>query len=436
VNLDEALAWLDGHIDLERSKAVAGRVEGLKLDSMRALVGVLGDPQHAQPTVHVTGTNGKGSVARMVTRLLGGHDLPVGTYLSPHLERINERISRNGEPISDEQLAEVLLDLAQYETLLEHRPSYFELLTAAALRWFADEAVAAAVVEVGLLGRYDATNVVDGLVAVLTNVGHDHTDGQGDWRRRVAEEKAGIVKPGSTFVVGETSPELRPVFDDTPAEARWYRGEDFDCVDNRLAVGGRLVSLRTPGGAYDEVFLPLHGEHQGDNAAVALAAAEAFFQRPLDDALVREAFASVENPGRFEVLRHEPLVILDGAHNVDGARAAAKTLAEGFAIAGDRRFVVGMLTGRDPEELLRVLGVATAAEVVCCTPDSPRALDARDLAKAVAAVGGSARVVADAGDAMATAVEHADDDDLVFVTGSLYTVGAARAAARRLGLLR
>ncbi len=157
---------------------------------------MLGDPQDDQPTVHITGTNGKGSVARMVTALLGVHDLSVGTYTSPHLERITERISRNGEPIPDAALAEVLTDLASIESLVEHTPSYFELLTAAAYRWFSSEAVAAAVVEVGLLGRWDATNVVDGVVAVLTNVGHDHTDGLGDWRRRIAEEKAGIVKAG------------------------------------------------------------------------------------------------------------------------------------------------------------------------------------------------------------------------------------------------
>jgi len=403
---------------------------------MRELCAILGEPQHAQPTVHVTGTNGKGSVARMATRILGAHDLPVGTYLSPHLERLNERISRNGEPISDDHLAAVLTDLAGIEPLLEHRPSYFELLTAAAFRWFADEAVAAAVVEVGLLGRWDATNVVDGVVAVLTNVGRDHTDGAEGWRQRIAEEKAGIVKPGATFVVGETSPELRSVFEATPAEARWYRDRDFGCVDNRVAVGGRLVSLRTPGGAYDDVFLPLHGEHQGDNAAVALAAVEAFFHRPLDAALVREAFASVENPGRFEVLGHEPLVILDGAHNPDGARAAATTLAEDFSVAGQLRLVVGTLGGRDPEELLGILGAQHAAEVVCCTPDSPRALPAAELAEVARRVGASARVVPDVGDALATALEHARDEDAVLVTGSLYTVGAARAAARRLGLLR
>jgi dihydrofolate synthase/folylpolyglutamate synthase len=401
-------------------------VEGLKLDNMRELCRVLGDPQHDQPAVHVTGTNGKGSVARMVTALLGAHDLTVGTYLSPHLQTINERISRNGEPIADDALAAVLTDLASIETLLAHTPSYFELLTAAALRWFSDEAVAAAVVEVGLLGRWDATNVVDGVVAVLTNVGRDHTDGVGDWRRRVAEEKAGIVKPGATFVLGETEPSLEPVFQSTPAKVIWRRGTDFGCATNRLAVGGRVLDLRTPGGAYDDVFLDLHGEHQGDNAAIALAAAEAFFDRPLQDELVREAFAAVRNPGRFEVVQRDPLVVLDGAHNVEGARALAATLDEGFAVTGVRRLVVGVLDGRSPSELLEALGAAAAAEVVCCTPDSPRALPAADLADLVVALGGTPRVVPDVRAAVACAIDASAPGDAVIVTGSLYTVGAAR----------
>jgi dihydrofolate synthase/folylpolyglutamate synthase len=402
---------------------------------MRELCHVLGDPQHHQPSVHITGTNGKGSVARIVTALLGSHDLPVGTYTSPHLEVLNERISRNGEPIGDDALAAVLSDLAGIESLLSHTPSYFELLTAAALRWFSDEAVAAAVVEVGLLGRWDATNVVDGLVAVLTNVGHDHTDGVGDWRRRIAEEKAGIVKPGATFVLGETDPALEPVFQATPAREIWRRGDDYGCTANRLAVGGRLLDLRTPGASYDDVFLALHGEHQGDNAAVALAAAEAFFDRPLEDELVREAFAAVRNPGRFEVVQRDPLLILDGAHNPDGARAAAATLAEGFSVAGKTRLVVGVLGGRQPAELLELLGAAGAAEVVCCTPGSPRALPAAELATEVRALGGTPRVVPEVGEALETALDASAPDDVVLVTGSLYTVGAARAACRRLHLL-
>ncbi|MDQ2650501.1 MAG: Mur ligase family protein, partial [Actinomycetota bacterium] len=372
---------------------------------MRRLCEVLGDPQADQPTIHITGTNGKGSVARMVTALLGAHDLTVGTYTSPHLEVINERISRNGEPIAEEALARVLTDLAAIETLLEQPPSYFELLTAAAFRWFSEEAVGAAVVEVGLLGRFDATNVVDGTVAVLTNVGYDHTDGAEGWRQRVAEEKAGIVKPGSTFVVGETDPDLAPIFSATPAGAVWRRDVDFACTANKLAVGGRLLDLRTPGGTYDDVFIPLHGGHQGDNAAVALAAVEAFFERPVEPDLVVEAFASVRNPGRFEVIAREPLVVLDGAHNPDGAVALADTLAEGFAHVGRRILVIGVLAGRDPHELLETLDAADAEAVICCTPPSPRALPAADLAALARSLGASTRAVPGIDDALRAALD-------------------------------
>jgi dihydrofolate synthase/folylpolyglutamate synthase len=263
-------------------------------------------------------------------------------------------------------------------------------------------------------------------VHVLTNVGHDHTDGVGDWRARIAEEKAGIVKEGATFVLGERDPALEPVFQATPASEIWRRDDDFGCATNRLAIGGRVLDLRTPGASYDDVLLPLHGEHQGDNAAIALAAAEAFFDRPLEDSLVREAFGAVRNPGRFEIVRRDPLVILDGAHNPDGARALAHTLDEGFAVRGDRRFVVGMLDGRDPAEVLAALGAADAAEVVCCTPESPRALAAEALAAHVRAAGGIARVVPEVRAAVEAALDASSPDDVVVVTGSLYTVGAAR----------
>ena len=409
---------------------MAGEIEGLKLDAMRNLCEVLGDPQLAQPAIHITGTNGKGSVARIVTALLGAHDLTVGTFTSPDLESINERIARNGEPITDDQLAAVLTDLAALEPLLDHRPSRFELLVGGALRWFSDEAVQAAVVEVGLLGRWDATNVIDGVVAVLTNVGLDHTDGKGDWRRRVATEKAGIVKPGSTFVLGETDPDLADIFAAVPAPLTWRRRVDFDCTANTVAVGGRLLDLRTPGRSYDDVFLPLHGPHQGDNAAIALAAVEAFFERPVEPEIVAEAFASVRTPGRFEVIGRDPLVVLDGAHNPDGADALAHTLDEGFAVPGERHLVVGVLEGRDPRDLLERLDAADAAEVVCCSPDSPRAMPADALAAIVAELGGTPRVAPSVAEAVHMALDLAEPGDAVLVTGSLYTVGAARTACR------
>ena len=345
VNLSAALRYLDEHTNLE---ATAGRVEGLSLERMRRLVEVLGDPQTAYPVIHITGTNGKGSVARMVTELLRAAGLSVGTYTSPHLEQINERIAWDSQPIDDDALGAAIGAVAEVEAVAGVTPSYFEILTAAAFSWFADVAVDVAVIEVGMLGRWDATNVADGAVAVLTNVGHDHTDGQGAWRAAIADEKVGIVKQGATFVVGETDPELRSIFAGAPAAETWLREQDFDVDQSLLGLGGRQVDLRTPFGTTEDVFVPLHGEHQADNAAIALAAVEAFFGRRLEDDLVREGFAAVRVPGRFEVVHREPTIVLDAAHNVDGAAACARTLAEEFTLGGSLIVVVGMLSGRDP----------------------------------------------------------------------------------------
>lgn len=433
-DLDHALAWLDQHVNHESAAGGpprAGSVGGLSLDRMRALVEVLDQPQQQYPVLHVTGTNGKGSTARMITALLAETGLSVGTYASPHLRRINERISRNGEPISDLELAEVLTDLQGLAPLANVEPSWFELVTAAAFRWFSEVSVGAAVVEVGMLGRYDATNVADGDVAVITNIGPDHTDFQGDWRRAIAEEKAGIIKADSTVVLGETDQDLLPVFADAAATAGardvWLRDEHWACEENKLAVGGRLLALRTPNGTVDDVFLPLYGAHQGDNAACALAAVEAFFGSPMHVDVVRDAFMGVTMPGRFEVVSHEPLVVLDGAHNAAGASVAAQTLAEDFDIPGARILVVGVLAPRDPVALLEALDAASADLVIACTPASPRAIPASEVAAAAASLGVAAEVVPDVDRAVGRALDRAGTDDAVLVTGSLYVVGAARA---------
>jgi dihydrofolate synthase/folylpolyglutamate synthase len=427
VDLPAALAWLDDHINLEKQTAIAGRTGGLTLEPMRRLVSVLGDPQHAYPVIHLTGTNGKGSTARMLTAIFAESGLTVGTYTSPHLERINERISRNGEPIDDEELAAALSDIAAIEPLAGVDPSYFEIMTAAAFRWFADVAVDVAVVEVGLLGRYDATNVADAQVAVVTNVGHDHTDFQGDWRARIADEKAGIIKPDSWVVLGETDPELVPIFRREPAAGGWLRGEDFGLESNVLAVGGRSLDIRTPAGVLEQVFLSVHGAHQGDNAAVAAAAAEAFFARPLDPTLIADAFAAVRLPGRFEIVGRDPLLVLDGAHNPDGAAAAAQTLEDDFSYGGENILVVGMLGGRDPAALLDAMGASEASLVVACSPDSPRAYDAEVVARVAAELGAADVLVEpDVARAVDLAVDEAGPDDAVMVSGSFYVVGAAR----------
>jgi dihydrofolate synthase/folylpolyglutamate synthase len=389
----------------------------------------MGDPQHTYPVIHITGTNGKGSVARMVTALLVARGLRAGTYTSPHLERINERMAWNGEPIPDDDLGEVIGAVADLEPLLESPPTHFEILTAAAFRWFADVAVDVAVVEVGLGGRWDATNVADGAVAVLTNVSLDHAETIGPGLEDIAYEKVGIVKPGSTFVLAETSPALRHVFADTDANETWIRGPHFRCGGNGLAHEGRIVDLYTPGAAYEGVHLPVHGAYQGDNAAVAVAAVEAFFGSPLTPEVVADAFAGLRLPGRLEVVSRHPLCLLDGAHNPAGALAATEAVDEAFGpVVSGRILVIGLLQGRDPIEMLQCFDAGRARLVVACPPPSPRAMPAAEVADAARALGTDAEETDSVAEAVATALALAGEQDLVHVTGSLYVVGAARAA--------
>jgi dihydrofolate synthase / folylpolyglutamate synthase len=399
------------------------------LDAMRRLVDALGHPETASPAIHVTGTNGKTSTARCLSALLSAKGLRVGTFTSPHLERINERLAAAGEPISDADLAQVLAHLAGIEPLLGEgaRLSWFEILTGAALLWFADRPVDVAVYEVGLGGRWDATNVVDAGVAVVTNIGLDHVEFLGPTRADVAGEKAGIIKPGATLILGERDPELLPIFEREDPEALWWAGRDYDCTRNDLAVGGRVLTLRTPEAVYEDVWLDLHGSYQGDNFAAALAAAEAFFGSPLDDGLVREAAATVRSPGRLEIVGHEPLVLLDGAKNLEGAHRAAAAVAEEF---GTRSLilVVGMLQGKDPEGMLRALGAGRSRLVVTCPPPSPRAQSSATVAAAAARIGVETVAADSVPEALEVAFGRAEPDDLILVTGSLYVVGAARSA--------
>jgi dihydrofolate synthase/folylpolyglutamate synthase len=425
MDLAGALAFLDDHINFEtdRSAMAADR----RLDRARRMAELMGDPQHAYPVLHLTGTNGKGSTARMLTSLLVAKGLSTGTYTSPHLERFNERMAWNGESISDAAFVEVIETVAHTEAALAERPTVFEILTCAAFRWFADIAVDAAVIEVGLGGRWDTTNIADGQVAVVTNVSLDHAETIGPTLEDIATEKAGIVKPGSTLVLGETDPVLRAIFRQADAAEVWERGRDFACEGNGLAHGGRLLDLRTPGASYEGVYLPIHGAHQGDNAAVALAAAEAFFGAPLDPDIVAEALARVRIPGRLEVVARQPLIVLDGAHNPAGARAAAAAIAEAFGHASGTVLVVGLLQGKDPGEMLEAIGARSARLVVACPPPSPRSLAPEDVAAAARAMGIEAEAAGSVPEALARALALASPDELVLVSGSLYVVGAARA---------
>jgi dihydrofolate synthase/folylpolyglutamate synthase len=429
--VDNARAWLDGHYNLETGvgwPAHNRREAGPTRERIEALLRYLGSPQLEFPAVHLTGTNGKTSTARMITQLFVDLGLSVGSYTSPHLQRVNERLSYQGEPIGDSDLDALLDTMRVVERELAIQPSYFEVLTAAAFSWFAELAVDVAVVEVGLGGTWDATNCLATRVAVVTNIAIDHVELLGPTREEIATDKAGIIQAASTLVLGETDPDLVPIFLERAPERAFRRDIDFGVRDNSLAVGGRLVDLYTPTRAYPDLLLPLHGAHQADNAATALMAAEAFLGTPLDGEVVRSAFAEVRSPGRLEVVRREPLVLLDGAHNVAGGEALRAALDEAFA-TGPRTLVVGLLRGKEPHEMLRAIGIDDAARVVCCRPPSGRALDPHDVAAAARDLGVPEDRIAVAEtveEAVTIALLETPEDGQVVITGSLYVVGAAR----------
>jgi len=426
VDFDEARAHLDDLINHELFPR-AGRVAGLSIEPTQRLMGMLGDPHEAYPVIHVTGTNGKGSSARMMEALLEAMGLRTGVYASPHLESVTERIRVAGAPIGDDDFGAVVGAVARAVEANEAESlTWFETLTGAALLHFADEAVDVAVVEVGMLGRYDATNVVRATVSCITNIALDHTSGEGDWRSTVAGEKAGIIEPTGTLVLGEADPALRPIFLREAPPRAIVRGDDFDVVGDLLAVGGRLVSLRTPRGLYEEVFLGLHGSHQADNASLALVAVEEFFDAALPDDVVEEAFGSVVVPGRLEVVGRAPTIVLDTAHNVAGAEALAQAVAQDFATGGRRFLLLGMQTGRVPVDVCRALRVHDHHLVVTCTAPTARGVDAAELAVAVRAAGGTADAVYDVESAFEHLLGQVEEDDLIVVAGATPVVGRVR----------
>ena len=356
----------------------------------------------------------------------------MGTYSSPHLENIRERIQVNGEAVAEYDFAEAVAAVANAEGISGIRPTYFEIMTAAAFRWFSDDAIDVAVIEVGMLGRWDATNVVRPDVAVITNIALDHTEFAGPTVAHIAKEKAGIIKEGSVAIIGETNEDLHPIFSAEPHDEIFFRGEHIDVVDNHLALGGRSLHVRTTRADYIDLFLPLHGWHQGDNAAVAIAAVESFFGSALDQETLQEGLSSVLMPGRFEVVGHQPLVILDGAHNMAGAEVCASVFFDDFDPHGRRILVVGALGGRDVADTLSALKVDEFDRVICCTAPSPRALPAKDIAAAAEDMGGSdIRAVDTVEKACDMALNDATSDDAILIAGSLYVVGAARTHLRK-----
>ena len=424
----EALNYLDEHASYEKT----GRVESPSLDNINTFMDLMGQPHLSYPVIHITGTNGKGSTTQIITQLLIAHGLQVGTYTSPHLEALTERISRNNEPISEQDFADCVAAIADIEVIGGVRPSYFEVMTAAAFRYFADTAVDVAVIEVGMLGRWDATNVVNSSVAVITNIALDHTEFAGPRLEDIAFEKVGISKPGSVLVVGDTNEELREIWNAAESAAVLLRGNDFEISENELAVGGRMIDVRTERAVYQELPLPLHGQHQGDNASIALTAVEEFFGNVLDIEVVREGFAAVRMPGRFEVLGRAPLVVIDGAHNPAGADVCAQVFFDDFSPEGERILVVGALKGRDPQMLLSALRADEFDAVICCTAPTPRGIGANDLASAAKQMGCEQVVVCETVEsACDKALNIAREEDAVLVAGSLYVVGSARTFLRR-----
>ena len=424
----EALSYLDEHASYEKT----GRVESPSLDNINTFMDLMGQPNLSYPVIHITGTNGKGSTTQIITQLLIAHGLQVGTYTSPHLETLTERISRNNEPISEQDFADCVAAIADIEVIGGVRPSYFEVMTAAAFRYFADTAVDVAVIEVGMLGRWDATNVVNSAVAVITNIALDHTEFAGPRLEDIAFEKVGISKPGSVLVVGDTNEELREIWNAAESAAVLLRGNDFEISENELAVGGRMIDVRTERAVYKELPLPLHGQHQGENASIALTAVEEFFGNVLDIEVVREGFAAVKMPGRFEVLGRGPLVVIDGAHNPAGADVCAQVFFDDFSPEGKRILVVGALKGRDPQMLLSALRADEFDVVICCTAPSPRGLVAADLGSAAKQLGCEQVVVCETVEAACDkALNIAREEDAVLVAGSLYVVGSARTFLRR-----
>ena len=420
----------------------------LALDRMAELVSLLGDPQRACPVIHITGTNGKTSTARMTDALLRGRGLRTGRFTSPHLVSIRERICIDGAPISPEQFVAAYDEVIPYVRLVDERHpvamSFFEVLTGMAFATFADAPVDVVVLEVGVGGRLDCTNVADGVVAVITPISLDHTRLLGNTVEEIAAEKASIIKPGAVAILAQQSLDaaevlLRYAVEVGATVAR--EGVEFGVLSREQAVGGQQLALRGLRGTYEDIYLPLFGEYQASNAACALAAVEAFAgvsdegeTSGLDVALVREAFAAVTSPGRLEVVRRSPTIIIDAAHNPAGMAATSAAVQESFtfthltgvfAASGDKD-VPGMLAELEP----------LLDEIVVTRNSSERSMEPAEVAELAAEIFGEDRVTSadrldDAIEAAVALADEAAGEDLpggsgVLVTGSVITAGDAR----------
>jgi dihydrofolate synthase/folylpolyglutamate synthase len=415
------------------------------LERVQRLTELLGDPQKTYPVVHLTGTNGKTSTARMIDSLLREAGLRTGRFTSPHLESVRERITLNGEPITEQQFVEAYVEIAPYLDVVdseqEHPLSFFEVITAMAYAVFADAPVDVAIIEVGLGGTWDATNVADGVVSVITPIAVDHAHILGTDPVTIAGEKSGIIKQGGTAVIGQQSMEVLEVLQRRANQvgAQVAReGLEFGVTSRTVAVGGQLISIKGLAAEYEEIFLPLHGEYQAHNAATALAAVEALLgateqtEGRVTTEVVQAGFAETTSPGRMEVVRTGPTVIVDAAHNPHGAEATAATVSEAFAF-NPLIGVIGVMKDKD------VYGVLEAYEpimetVVVTRNSFDRSMPAEELGEIAAEVFGEDRVVVKPHlvDAIDEALRLAEQDAIAFgsggvlITGSVITAGEAR----------
>jgi dihydrofolate synthase/folylpolyglutamate synthase len=414
------------------------------IERIAALVDILGSPQLTYPTIHVGGTNGKTTTTRMIDALLFAHGLRTGRFTSPHLETYLERIAINGQSIDPKELIFSYNDIAAYLDLMdekfEHPISFFEAITALAFVAFAEHPIDVGVIEVGMGGQWDATNVVRADVSVIMPIGFDHMEYLGNTLHEIASTKAGIIKENGFIVLAQQEPEAAKELIRKAAEVGAdvvREGIEFSVTSRAVAVGGQLLTIQGVNETYEEIFLPLHGRHQASNAAAALVAVEAFFgDQPLDIDAVRSGFASVVSPGRCEVVHRDPTIILDAAHNPHGAKALAETLRSEFNF-DEIIAVVGVLGDKDAEGIFKELE-PIVDHVIVTQSSSERAMESSEVEKIASSVFGVDRVfeVQD----LFQAIDKAISDSVrplseatvgIIITGSVVTVGQARTYLRK-----
>jgi dihydrofolate synthase/folylpolyglutamate synthase len=425
MRFDEAVAQLD-----ERQPE---HMPGPSLDRIRDVVGYLDHPELTYPTIHVTGTNGKSTAARVAAAVACSHGVTTGLFISPHLRSVTERLSVCGRDITEHEFADEWAHLSPFLELVDGAGrgavTYFEAVTALAFLWFADKPVGLAVFEVGMGGSWDATNLISGDVAVICPIGMDHVAELGPTLADIAREKSGIVKAGMAAIVREQDSDAERVALDRAEEVgatlRW-EGDDWEVEERLRAVGGQSFLLRGLHATYEDLFLPLFGEHAVRNAAAGIVAVEATLGRALDEGSLREALADVRAPGRLEVVARQPLVVLDGAHNPAGAEALGTAMREFFTWQR-LHLVLAVSANKDLAGIVRPLApLADAA--YAARNDSARTADAQPLADALSGRGTPVEVFDSVTAALEAARAAAAPDDIVLVTGSLYTVADARRA--------